>query len=171
MRTIGVDLGIRKLAFAVWDDDVLTRTDAYEHHGGLRQVELADLASWFCYHARDLVPDQIFIEETLLGNNVKYSIKLAQTMGAVLSQLPGEVWARTLTVNNKTWKREILGSGNADKSTVRIWLEDQSNAYSVLCGNDQDRFDAACIGYYGYIIARRAQALAESGFSHSSERP
>jgi Holliday junction resolvasome RuvABC endonuclease subunit len=175
VKTIGVDLGIHKIAWSVWEDDVLKHTDAWVSTRPLRHEELTELGSIFSGVIAMHEPDQIFIEDTMIGNNRKYSIQLSQTMGAILSACGLATQIHTMVgkdipvipVNNKTWKREVIGNGNAAKDMVRFWLDDVSNAYSVLCGNDQDRFDAAAIGYYGYVISRRAEGLAKSGFPHS----
>jgi Holliday junction resolvasome RuvABC endonuclease subunit len=111
--------------------------------------------------------DQVWIEDTIIGNNRKYSIKLAQVMGAVLSHL-GQIRLNTgcdvRLVDNKSWKREIVGNGNSDKAAVRDYIDVTHPAYAALCGDDQDLYDAACIGLYGILICNRARGLKlESG--------
>ena len=163
MKTMGIDLGIRKIALAAWHDDVLVQTEAWESPAGHRANQLADLAMYAMGFAAMWEPDYIFIEDTLVGNNVKYSLQLTEVKGAVLAVL-GPMMRLTalkgvIAVNNKTWKKEVLGNGNASKDMVREYLYSRDSAYSVLCGNDQDRFDAAAIGFYGYIVATRAESL------------
>lgn len=153
MKIIGVDLGIRKVAYSVWDDDLLTETAAYESNAGTRQGELMDCADELYSVVRDYKPDFVVIEETLLGNNVKYSIKLAQMMGACLVRM-AELEQDVISVNVSQWKKAVLGNGNAGKDAVREYISGVDNAYSDLCGWDQDRFDAACIGYYGIHLHR-----------------
>lgn len=167
MITIGVDLGIHKIAWSVWENDVLLETEAITQEGPTRHHELSVLR----YHAHNMLvenPDQIFIEDVLIGNNRKYSIQLAETKGAVLAGLGkwGNDSVAVVPVNVSTWKKELFGNGKATKDMIKDYIYDQDSAYAVLCGNDQDRFDAAAIGYYGYVIARRSEALADSGFSH-----
>lgn len=177
MRTIGIDLGIRKVAWSVWDDDVLIATEAYESTRSLRHEQLCDTGTVMMTRVMTDEPDQIFIEDTLIGNNRKYSIQLSQMMGAVLSAIGVCTQTSFLShkhipvvpVNVSTWKREVIGNGRADKKAVRDYLWSLDSAYSVLCGHDQDRFDAAAIGYYGYIVSKRAEALAKSGFSYSED--
>ncbi len=161
MITVGVDLGIAKIAWSVWDDDILVQTGAYDASGcPTRGEQLHNVALTLVERMSVLEPDSIWIEETLLGNNVKYSIKLAQMMGAVLSGLHiGELEQnyRAYTVNVSQWKKEVLGKGNAKKEEIREYLYNANLAYPELCGGDQDRIDAACIGYYGYIISKRGE--------------
>lgn len=155
---MGVDLGIHKAAWSLWEDDILQSTEAYASSGH-RATELEEIGAKVRVAAELLRPDAIWIEDILIGNNRKYSINLAQTMGAVLASL-GAKWAdKTLWVNVATWKKEVIGNGHAKKEDIQNYIYTQDSAYSVLCGHDQDRFDAACIGYYGYIISKRAEAL------------
>lgn len=163
MKVMGIDLGIHKVAVAVWEDGVLLGTDAYETVG-LRHDELMNISDFVYCAVKDSEADHVFIEDTLVGNNIKYSIQLSEAKGAILSSLGlycTEHYLGVYLVNNKTWKKDVLGNGNADKDKVRIWVDGQGSEYSLLCGDDQDRYDAACIGYYGTLIAERAGVLAD----------
>jgi len=168
LKIIGVDLGIRKIAWAVWDGDILVETMAYESQRTLRHEQLVDLQTIFMSSAiHHHQPDHVFIEDTLIGNNRKFSIQLSQTMGAVLAGLGLVSQISALTnhpmgvylVHNTAWKKELLEKGNAGKELVRDYIYSRDSAYAELCGYDQDRFDAACIGYYGVVIANRAVDL------------
>ena len=166
MRVMGIDLGTRKVAYSLWEDDVLLCTEAYESQAGDRPTQLMDCADFIYEAASNLGPDLVLIEDTLIGNNRKYSIKLSQMMGAVmytleLARRSGDGYYDILTVNVSTWKKDVVGSGKADKEAVRNYLWSYDSAYSALCGHDQDRFDAACIGYYGLLLSRRAETLLE----------
>jgi Holliday junction resolvasome RuvABC endonuclease subunit len=163
MKVMGIDLGTRKIAYALWQDGVLVETDAYESNAPLRQVQLMDIHDFIWEVVDHIKPDHIFIEDTLVGNNVKYSIQLAQVMGATQVALASRGLSDMFgiyLVNNKTWKKDVVGNGNASKDLVQLWLYQLDTAYSVLCGSDQDRYDAAAIGYYGTLIAERAEVLA-----------
>lgn len=154
MKVMGIDLGISKIAWAVWEDDVLVETGAFADSVTYRPKVLHRLGEEIWAQVAKHEPDFIFIEDTLIGNNRKYSIRLSQTMGAVLAQLSDQ---SVNLVNVSTWKKTVLGNGRADKQMVQKYMCVTHPAYSELCGNDQDRFDAACIGYYGVLIERRAR--------------
>lgn len=164
MRIVGVDLGIRKIAWALWEDGILKETWAFESSAETRQQELREVADTLYSEVLAVEPQYVFIEDTLIGNNRKYSIKLSQTMGAVLAALADR---DVYLVNNTTWKKQVVGSGNAHKNTVRNYIIQRSSAYAVLCGYDQDRFDAACIGYYGVLTHQKVEAM-EAARSTSS---
>lgn len=161
---MGVDLGIKKIAVAVWEDGVLIGTDAFESHESLRHIQLLDIYDFIYETVKTAEVDHVFIEDTLVGNNVKYSLGLTETKGAVLASLgmyAVEHFLGVYMVNVSRWKADVIGSGRADKDKVRFWLDGLSSEYSLLCGDDQDRYDAAAIGYYGTLIAERAEVLAD----------
>jgi len=162
MKVMGIDLGISKVAWSIWEEDVLVGTHAFISTHSHRPWQLRECARHISLMNQRLMPDHIWIEDTLIGNNKKYSIKLSQTMGAVLSEIYRS-HDKIFTVNVSTWKKEVIGSGHASKEDIQSYLYSRDSAYAVLCGNDQDRFDAACIGYYGVLIANRAGAMADSG--------
>ena len=168
MLALGVDLGIRKIAISVIEDGKLLTTMAFTHPGGMRWQELNECAEQLYRYVSLYEPDLVCIEETLVGNNVKYSISLAQMMGAVLlglgqyEELLGVKMPQIVLANVSKWKKEITGNGRATKEIVRDALNELDSAYPVLCGYDQDRIDAACIGLYGYRLHQRAEKLASS---------
>lgn len=160
---MGIDLGQKKAAFSLVADGELMVTDAYESPAINQPMQLRDVAAWISDAADGLTPDYIFIEEPLMGNNRKYSLNLAKMYGAVLADL---AWmdgfvrvTRIVPVNVSNWKKMTVGKGNATKDMVREWLYERNSAYSGLCGNDQDRIDAAAIGIYGHGLTRLATRL------------
>lgn len=164
-KVMGIDLGIAKVACAHWEDDELT--EAYSGNVDYlthREDQLYSLSDYVACQVAGWQPDYIFIEDVLIGNNRKYSLRLAETKGAVLAGI-GRVHERyrpqVIPVNVSTWKKEILGNGHASKEDIRNWLTDYNSAYAELCDGDQDQFDAACIGYYGLILSRRADQLVD----------
>lgn len=158
---IGIDLGVRKLALAVFYEDVLAGAAEYTSPADLpRDVQLSELGHFALGQAHLHDADSVWIEDVLLGNNAGYSLALAETKGAVMGSLshlrPG---CDIRAVNNKTWKKEILSNGNAGKDTVRNYIHASHPAYAPLCDGDQDRYDAACVGLYGLRILARAGDL------------
>jgi Holliday junction resolvasome RuvABC endonuclease subunit len=163
MNLIGIDLGTRKIAMALFVHRELVHAYAHESAPDLaRDIQLGVLASF----AHDLCllhgAASVWIEDTIIGNNRKYSIQLAEIKGAVmgnLSQLRLSQGTDVRLVDNKTWKKEVCGNGNADKAAVRDYIHASHPAYAPLCGDDQDLYDAACIGLYGLGVLERATDL------------
>ena len=164
MRLAGIDLGVRKIAISVFLEGELESCHVYESPEGVfRDVQLKELAGFTEHICGSLFPtDAVWIEDTIIGNNRKYSIKLAQTMGAVQSALGYmrlEQGTDTRVVDNKTWKKVIVGNGNANKDTVRDYIDVTHPAYALLCDGDQDLYDATCVGLYGLHIWSTATGL------------
>lgn len=156
MNIAGIDLGVHKIALfmmleenphpAVLDVDDMPRPLTLRMIAGWTQemVTLHDI-------------DQVWIEDVIVGNNRKYSLGLAEVKGAVMSQLPVGLDVRL--VDNKTWKKELIGNGNASKDQIRNYIDVTHGAYAPLCGDDQDLYDSACIAIYGRQIITRARHL------------
>jgi len=167
VRVMGIDLGIAKIAYSLWENDRLVETNSVSvEMMGKRALQLTTLMDYIAAQVLHFRPDHVVIEDVLIGNNRKYSIKLAQTMGAVLAGL-GRLteygwYGETIPVNVGKWKKEVIGNGHAGKEDIRNYLLERDSAYAELCGSDQDRFDAACIGYYGVILSERANRLADA---------
>lgn len=161
MRLIGIDLGVRKIALALFVENELAITHAYEAIEELpRDMQLLELG----HYALDLAllhdVDSVWIEDVLVGNNRKYSLALAETKGAVMSGLSHlRPLCDIRTVNVKEWKREIVGNGNAGKDMVSNYIHATHPGYAALCDGDQDRIDATCVGLYGLRITARASHL------------
>lgn len=157
MAVVGIDLGIAKVAITALEGDVQY---CYVRHSTAmtRGEQLFDLATYTSVILSTFTTPTVFIEGVLVGNNAKYSIQLAQTMGAVLSAL---VDYPVYQVNVGIWKKEVLGNGRSDKAAVRGWLEANYPAYAVSCDGDQDSYDATCIALYGQGVLTRTQHLLE----------
>jgi Holliday junction resolvasome RuvABC endonuclease subunit len=162
MNLVGIDLGIHKIALAVFVEGTLVHAEAYEVDDDDRGVQLAKLGSRTSGLAFLHDADSIWIEDVIIGNNRKYSLRLAETKGAVLASLALnfiQKGAVTRLVDNQVWKKHVVGSGNATKDMVKDYIEVVHPAYAPLCGDDQDLYDAACVGLYGLQILDRAAHL------------
>ena len=161
MRVVGIDLGIAKVALSFVKKGTLLGTEAYQSHSMLLTHQLMDLGDYLYSEVKYFKPAYVFIEATIIGNNRKYSIRLAETMGAALCQLgllQTEQLFDVVPVNNKSWKLHTVGDGNATKTAVRNYIDGIQEAYSGLCGDDQDRYDAAAIGLYGWHLQHTSAA-------------
>jgi Holliday junction resolvasome RuvABC endonuclease subunit len=158
---VGIDLGVHKIAmYCITEGEREAWSYEAPHpHRDLQLLELGAMAHDFALlHGADTV----WIEKVIIGNNRKYSIGLAETMGAVLSDL-GQVRLHNgldiRTVDNKAWKKALIGNGNASKEQIRDYIDVAQSAYAPLCGDDQDLYDACCIALYGRLIMDRATHL------------
>ncbi len=169
MKVIGIDLGKRKAAYAIWEDGALVLTGAREARPKHRALELEVIGEWMhevvweAALGRGLSKPYVFVEEPLVGRSVRASLEVAMTYGAVLAALADMHNERRIEIhgaNVRHWKKGTIGNGNAGKDEVRNYITGINSSYPALCGHDQDRIDAACIGYYGVLTAARADDLS-----------
>src|ERR1044072_313614 len=116
MNLLGIELGVDKVAVSLCQDDQLMGCEAYlspsDHH---RAAQLRELGSVVQAMALAVDANAVWIEDTIIGNNRKYSIGLAEAKGAGMAacaSLPLDI----RLVDNKVWKRDVVGNGNADKT-------------------------------------------------------
>lgn len=158
MQTVGVDLGGRKIACAVFDNGYLTRVHARSLPATIPRGQALSVLAWDVV-AQTATTDVVFyIEEPLVGRGVRASLQIAQTAGALLATI-NKTPAHLVPV--ATWKKAVVGRGNADKLLVKSWLESHYPAYAQMCEGNQDKIDAVCIGLYGVANERAAQRLVE----------
>lgn len=143
----GVDLGTRKVNLIGFDGPILRTIADIVAPPSSRGEELdhirAEIETITYYDSEPV----IFVEEPPKVRNMRTFLHLAQTCGAVMS-LP----CPTYCVPVASWKKATVGKGNASKQEVSTWLRENYGAYYDLCGADQDRVDATCIGLYGQQI-------------------
>lgn len=159
MKVMGIDCGTRKATVVIIEDNTMVYNQTFEPDESLDRAEcLGILSAWVQYQARAYQPDWVWIESIIVGNNRKYSIKLAEVFGAVLSQLVLPALGIG-TVDNKQWKKALIGNGNASKEDIQTWLQLEHGSFALLCDDDQDMYDATCIALYGREIVGRADGL------------
>lgn len=98
---------------------------------------------------RDGEPPRVYLEAPILARGGPHAtIVQAQVGGAIMAACV-EYRAPLVMVNNSSWKKQVLGNGNLDKTKIaaelrRVWPE----AWELADGN-QDLIDAAAINKYG----------------------
>lgn len=91
-------------------------------------------------------PFHIFCEEPLSLQNGKTTRLLGLTAGAIwAAHLPFDCY--WYWVNVATWKREIVGNGNATKEQIQEWVRSRGWDFA-----EEDWFDAFCIRELGKRI-------------------
>jgi hypothetical protein len=100
----------------------------------------------------------VYMEAPVVGRNAYSTIVQAQVGGAIMAavELSG---IQMFLVNVNSWKKDVIGKGNATKPEVAEWLkENWPDAYNSA-GGDQDLLDASAINRYGYKRVRLTQAI------------
>ena len=164
MTLIGVDLGIHKINTAVYThgDSGLTLYTVPSHvaQTDSRPAQLWELSRFLVDLTQSYDADHVWIEDIILGNNRKYSLQLAQVLGACLAAMAlVQGTCDVHLVDNKTWKKAVVGNGNASKEDVKNYIVESHPSYAALCEDEQDAIDAACVGLYGLTIHDRAEHL------------
>lgn len=97
-------------------------------------------------------PIYAFIESPIVGRGgVKTTMVQAYTSGAIQAVLY-ELRIPTQTANVSSWKKHVVGKGNATKDDVAAWLRLRRPALFAASSGVQDIIDAACIAIYGQQV-------------------
>lgn len=170
VKSVGIDLGSKKISWSVFVGDDLVEVDHLEVPKTYRAKEIGKLLQAI---ERPLIgANVVLIEEPLVGRAVRSSLLLAQTAGGVLADAyrycPD---AHIDLVDNNTWKKAIVGKGGSDKEAISQWLEtEHEDWFTEWCVYDrpkagrtvqQDRVDAICIGLYAVEISARSGSFAQ----------
>lgn len=156
---VGIDPASTKLAFAaLYGDDhlvwILTRLGK---SGGPACSRARLETEEFIQKVRrtwDGVPVAAYIESAVLGRGgVKATMVQCYTSGAVLGALY-DLGVATSVANVSTWKKRVVGRGNATKPEVADWLRLRWPALHAAANGNQDGYDAACIALYGQQLQR-----------------
>jgi Holliday junction resolvasome RuvABC endonuclease subunit len=102
-------------------------------------------------------PEYVYIEAPVVGRGgARPTILQSQVDGLVQSAAVKSSAVGVYSVNNKTWKKAVVGNGNATKQDTSAWLAKDHPVLSELAGDDQDLVDAAGVAVYGKLIVTRA---------------
>lgn len=159
-NVLGIDPSSKKLAFCLTDtsySNSFTLTTISLPAGALQATGAAYRGA-FSFFERNKEDLHIYMEAPVFGRNAFSTIVQAQVGGAVMAAAQNFGVPLHL-VNNSSWKKRIIGKGNAKKEEVaeklrEIWLE----AYAASSG-DQDLIDACAINRYGVRNRRLAEAI------------
>jgi Holliday junction resolvasome RuvABC endonuclease subunit len=156
----GIDLGVRKISvFYLQNDEVLGTSHSEMLHIQSRAEELSKLV--MLTHEDGYFPhaDYYFIEEPLSGRGIRASLHIAQTCGALLYVLGDMGEQEVHLVPVKTWKKHVVGNGNASKDACGDFLKSSYSDYHAACGTNLDLIDAACLAVYGARVVGRSRDL------------
>lgn len=158
MTVIGIDPSSKKLAFCVTEFDLPPVLHTKRLPEGILQATGAAFEEAFlCF--RKLPDAAVYMEEPVVGRNMRSTIVQAQVGGAVMAAADRAGVPYFELVNNSHWKKEVLGKGNAKKPDITAWLEENWPEAYTLAQKDQDLIDASCINRYGVQRQRLMQAV------------
>lgn len=143
---LGVDYGSHRVA-VVHSHSGLTRMLALPSDDPIINRQL--IAEWLYGHVLITKPGIVAVESPIVGmsRNLQTGLNLAMMAGA-LSAAAGAAGAKVVLVAPSSWKKQVMGRGNASKDEVAQWLEREQPLRYTRCHSDQDLIDATCISLY-----------------------
>jgi Holliday junction resolvasome RuvABC endonuclease subunit len=167
MTVIGIDPSSRKQAIIVLGKG---RPTSEVLDVPTKMKDRASALNWILQHITVIFtevveesgdPVYLFIEDPVMGRaGAKATVVQAQAHGVMQAVAIQCGVTSVYSVNNKTWKKDVVGYGNSSKEDVSAWLEREQPGLFRLCAGDQDLIDAACIGLYGQRILRLSAGLS-----------
>ena len=145
MKIVGLDADSKKIAIVCFNNNQLLYHELLISHSKDAKQRLYDLIMLFERQIKAIKPQIVYIEEAIFIQNFKTSRAIAEVIGnikVVLSKY--KIDYETVPVNS--WKKAIIGKGNASKDEVREFI---LNKYPDLEGCEQDIFDATAICLFG----------------------
>lgn len=161
MNIIGFDLSSRKIA--MMDLGLVPRAKTFAvKKKAARRDELRELEELLHEELeKGYLGDWAFIEAPVVGRGgARPTILQAQVDGIIQAATVRYGLRGGYSVNNKTWKREVVGNGNASKAEAAAWLATHHPVLADVAGDDQDLVDAACVALYGEIVIGRGESLS-----------
>lgn len=148
----GVDVGSRRLAIADPRQphyEIFKLKAMRSGHKVDQTFDIPLMGDWLA----DTVPRGalIVLEKPFKGSvagNIGTAVRLSQVAGAVIAKHRG----RCIQIVPGTWKKAVIGNGGADKPAIQDWVRHNYPAIAAACEEDQDLYDAACMGLYGQLL-------------------
>ncbi len=157
---IGVDPAASKVAFvAICLDEFISK--AFTRLG-----KSGGVACWGAWNSTERLIDDLpwdmegrelhaFVESPIVGRGgIKTTMVQCFTSGAVQGALSGAGFV-TQTANVSSWKKHVVGKGNAKKEEVAKYLRLRHPPLFAAAGGNQDLIDASCIALYGQLVLRQ----------------
>lgn len=163
---VGADLSSRTLAFV--DEERSTKFEVPKKMRERGEI-LRTLFLMSIEHLHYNGDFYIYVEDPVVGRGgSRATILQSQVQGIVLSVAVQSGALGVYGVNNKSWKKVVVGNGNASKDEVAQWLEEHEPDLAERAGSDQDLVDASCIHLYGKIMLERSGQISAMGLHPES---
>lgn len=162
---LGLDLSSRKIALmgrnerSGWFCETWVAPKKVKNRGEIL-AQFLDPFTAFVEEAVARGPTWMFVENPLVGVGGPHAtIVQAQVQGLVLGTSVRSGVAAAYPVNVQTWKKDVVGRGNASKDEVAAWLKRECPNLTDMADGDQDLVDAACVALYGIRVIDRGERL------------
>lgn len=95
---------------------------------------------------KEFKPNAVFVEGAIYLKNIKTTLMIARVINFVLAScIENNVYYQI--VDNKSWKKDILGNGAATKEQI---MEFAKAKWGNIFKDNFDLSDSACIAFYGW---------------------
>ena len=145
----GIDYGVSRIAIAI---PSLGEFQEFVLKPGDNSANLAVLAEITWNTVISAHAEVVAVEAPIQGmsRNVRVGISLAMVAGAV-TVAAQQAGARVDVVPPSSWKKAVVGVGNANKDQVNDFLERHHPGLHAKC-RSQDMVDAVCIALYAQTL-------------------
>ena len=146
---LGIDPASTKIALVALSED--------GKYMSLSNAKLGKSGGEACYNATTVTKKLgkisfAFIESPVVGRGgVRSTMVQCFTSGAIQAVLY-EYGIPTQAANVSSWKKSVIGKGNATKEEVAEHLRYRWSALHKSANGNQDLVDASCIALYGQSI-------------------
>lgn len=150
MIAVGIDTSTKAIAIGCYGGTKKVDHHIYRLTGNNLNQQMAGayncMEQWLMEKRVEGKQLKVFIEEPVYVQNQKVHMQLSCIYASVVLACIGfNLFPEG--VHNKTWKKEVLGNGNASKDDIA--------ARSLLMFNiegdcEQDIYDALCVAKYGW---------------------
>ena len=145
----GVDYGLRRVAIAVPSAGILVDVDRAVRGKPCDALDALEvLADTYCNAVIRTRVELVAIEAPIVGmsRNVRTGLQLGMVAGA-LSSAALRTGSKVIIVEPSTWKKAIVGNGNANKDDVSDYLARKHPRLHERTAT-QDAIDATCLALY-----------------------
>lgn len=175
---VGVDIGTRRYhavgmevsdsgrikSIEVWDHEVdKNDTERWRELQALHEHFYADLAMRAV--DEEWTDTILYIEDPVVGRGgAKVQAELARAQAAMMlaaAHVDDDHVSNiyTYTIHLTSWKKSVVGKGNASKKDVAAFVEDRWPEFAKVVPGQQDYYDARCIAEYAAQVRIRAMGM------------
>lgn len=111
----------------------------------------------------------LFIEEPVVGRGgARSTIVQSLVQGGMLAGA-ASAGAEIHKVNNSSWKKKVVGNGNAGKPQIKEWVRTHWPHLYDLADGDQDCLDAGCILKFGMTVIETKDKIERLRLAEAEE--
>jgi len=149
VRVLGIDASTVSCGFAIVDGKQLLQWRHLPLKGSQTHKERRRLVALRCMKLEaKYKPDLIAIERLRLFHRGMIKFETIVALASLWAIISDAVSVPTFTVPTQTWKRVVLGRGNATKDDSVAWVKRE---YGIDVNHDVA--DAICIARFGLLAA------------------